>query len=175
MKCWRPPSRLYMGLGKKGNLPVPQQRRRCDARTPSSEGRLHRADRCGHLAQYLRRSGHRCRNWPVRGKKRCRFHGGYSTGPTTPEGLARTVAALQAGRTRWLRRLRDEGSPIPFGRKRGGRNRPLEEREQIALRETDAGGKLGSCPESFKLNKKARGASHCEESRRRFNQPIKTR
>jgi hypothetical protein len=27
--------------------------------------------------------------------KRCRFHGGYSTGPTTSEGVARTVAALK--------------------------------------------------------------------------------
>ena len=112
---------------------MPQRRDRCGAKLPSSEGRLNRADRCRHLAQYLRRSGHRCRNWPVRGKKRCRFHGGYSTGPTTPEGKARTIAALQAGRARWLRRLRDEGSPIPCGRRKGGRNRPLEEREQIAF------------------------------------------
>lgn len=174
MKCWRPPSRLYMGLGKKGNLPVPQQRRRCDARIPSSEGRLHRADRCGHLAQYLRRSGHRCRNWPVRGKKRCRFHGGYSTGPTTPEGLARTVAALQAGRTRWLRRLRDEGSPIPFGRKRGGRNRPLEEREQIAC-EKRRRREARIVPRELQTEQKG---ARCEPLRgkpSRFNQPIKTR
>ncbi len=27
-----------------------------------------------------------------------RLHGGLSTGPTTPEGMARTVAALKAGR-----------------------------------------------------------------------------
>ena len=36
-----------------------------------------------------------CRRWPVPGKKRCRLHGGMSTGARTPEGKAR---ALQPGR-----------------------------------------------------------------------------
>jgi hypothetical protein len=34
-----------------------------------------------------------------------------------------------AGRRRWLVRLKSEGQPIPCGRKKGGRNAPLEERE----------------------------------------------
>jgi hypothetical protein len=46
--------------------------------------------------------------------------------------MARTVAAMKAGRTRWLARLRAEGKPIPCGRKKGGRNRTVEEREQAA-------------------------------------------
>jgi hypothetical protein len=33
---------------------------------------------------------------------RCKFHGGLSTGPLTPEGKAKTLAALQAGYRRWL-------------------------------------------------------------------------
>lgn len=33
---------------------------------------------------------------------RCRMHGGNATGPKTPEGLARTLAAMRAGRARWL-------------------------------------------------------------------------
>ena len=32
---------------------------------------------------------------------RCRFHGGMSTGPKTEEGKRKTMAAMQAGWTRW--------------------------------------------------------------------------
>jgi hypothetical protein len=39
---------------------------------------------------------------------------------------------MKAGRARWLARLKSEGGPIPFGRKKGGHNRPLEEREHDA-------------------------------------------
>jgi hypothetical protein len=35
-------------------------------------------------------------------KERCRMHGGLSTGPKTPEGKARTLAALKAGFQRWV-------------------------------------------------------------------------
>ena len=35
---------------------------------------------------------------------RCRLHGGLSTGPRTAEGLQRTLAALRAGRARWVGR-----------------------------------------------------------------------
>ena len=35
--------------------------------------------------------------------RRCRMHGGLSTGPRTEEGLQRTLKALRAGRVRWLR------------------------------------------------------------------------
>lgn len=44
--------------------------------------------------------------------QRCKYHGGMSSGPTTMEGLARTVAAMLAGLERWRaeqRRLRDLG------------------------------------------------------------------
>lgn len=38
------------------------------------------------------RAGHPCRGQPMR-NGRCRMHGGASTGPRTPEGLARLRAA----------------------------------------------------------------------------------
>ena len=37
---------------------------------------------------------------------RCKYHGGLSTGPKTPEGLARSIDAMQAGRARWVERRR---------------------------------------------------------------------
>jgi hypothetical protein len=49
--------------------------------------------------------------------------------------MARTVAAMKAGRLRWLARLRAEGKPAPCGRKKGGRNRPAQERERAAREE----------------------------------------
>ena len=39
------------------------------------------------------RSGSLCQKPPVKGKSRCRLHGGLSTGPRTPEGKARCVAS----------------------------------------------------------------------------------
>jgi hypothetical protein len=78
--------------------------------------------------EYLRSSS-RCRNWAVRGKKRCRLHGGFSTGPRTPEGKARTVAAMVEGRRRLLEKLKAEGKPVPWGRKTGGVNRSAAERQ----------------------------------------------
>jgi hypothetical protein len=39
------------------------------------------------------RQGKPCCNRVVPGKRRCRFHGGLSTGPRTPEGRARIAAA----------------------------------------------------------------------------------
>jgi hypothetical protein len=97
------------------------------------KSRRHRCDARCHQG-----SLRRCRNWAIRGKRRCRLHGGLSTGPTTPEGMARTIAAMKAGRLRWLAQLKSEGKPIPCGRKKGGRNAPLTEREHAAyLRECE--------------------------------------
>ena len=39
------------------------------------------------------RSGVPCAKFPVEGKRRCRLHGGLSTGPKTPEGRAAILAA----------------------------------------------------------------------------------
>jgi hypothetical protein len=115
--------------------PAPEkraQRRRCDARIKHTPAGLERARRAGPAAlqKYMRRD--RCRNWALPGSKRCRLHGGHSTGPTTTEGKARTIAAMKEGRARWLAKLKAEGKPIPCGRKKGGRTRSAEDREQAA-------------------------------------------
>ena len=45
------------------------------------------------------RSGKPCAKYPISGKRRCRLHGGLSTGPKTAEGRARIAAAqLKHGR-----------------------------------------------------------------------------
>ena len=62
-----------------------------------------------------------CKNSPVAGRTRCRFHGGASTGAITPEGKARSIAAMVEGRRQWLERMQDEGKKIPCGRKAGDR------------------------------------------------------
>ena len=112
----------------------PAKRRRCDAHTRMNIAAAERAVREGRRPSFLRSSGY-CRNWALPGSNRCRLHGGRSTGPTTPEGMARTVAAMKAGRVLWLARLKSDGKPVPCGRKKGGRNRPAEERERAAREE----------------------------------------
>lgn len=44
------------------------------------------------------RDGQPCQAKSEPGKKRCRFHGGRSTGPRTPEGKARALGNLRRGR-----------------------------------------------------------------------------
>ena len=51
---------------------------------------LGRAQRCGARC----RDGHGCRAPRVEGKRRCKLHGGRSTGPRTAEGRARAAEAL---------------------------------------------------------------------------------
>jgi hypothetical protein len=77
--------------------------------------------RCG--ARLRSRHGW-CRKWPVRGRTRCRNHGGASTGPVTPEGKAKANAARKAGLARWREAMRGmkargEISRFPCGRKSG--------------------------------------------------------
>jgi len=63
-----------------------------------------------------------CRNWAVPGRRRCRFHGGKSTGPRTPEGKAASLAARLEGRRRRIAELAREGRTIATGHN-GGRPR----------------------------------------------------
>jgi hypothetical protein len=79
--------------------------------------------RCG--ARVRHRHGF-CRNWPVPGKTRCRFHGGLSTGALTDEGKTRSHAAMHDGWQRWLEKTRaakalGEIDRFPGGRKSGPR------------------------------------------------------
>lgn len=46
------------------------------------------------------RDGHACRAPAVKGRRRCKLHGGLSTGPRTPEGKVRALAALASARAR---------------------------------------------------------------------------
>ncbi|HEX9168960.1 MAG TPA: HGGxSTG domain-containing protein, partial [Roseiarcus sp.] len=50
---------------------------------------------------------------------RCRVHGGASTGPKSPEGKARVVAAMVEGRRKWAEQRRTEGRRFTAGRKGG--------------------------------------------------------
>lgn len=49
----------------------------------------------------LKKTGERCRSKDLHRGGKCKFHGGLSTGPRTPEGKARSIAAMHAGR--WKR------------------------------------------------------------------------
>jgi hypothetical protein len=60
----------------------------------------------------------RCQAWGM-ANGRCRFHGGLATGPRSPEGKARVVAAMIAGRRAWVERIHDEGGTFKSGRKTG--------------------------------------------------------
>lgn len=55
-----------------------------------------RQTRCGAKT----RKGHPCLCKAIPGKLRCKFHGGMSTGPRTPEGRARIA---EATRQRWAK------------------------------------------------------------------------
>jgi len=66
---------MNRGWLKHGNTPGdPSKARRCDARART-------------------RGNEPCRSPALRGKERCRMHGGRSTGPRTPEGRARSKRA----------------------------------------------------------------------------------
>ena len=101
--------------------------------------------RCGART----RSGGRCRRyvavdrWTKKLRKRCRNHGGLSTGPKFPDGKERSLAAANAGLARWRERMRVAKAAglitrFPNGRKAGPtrRQRELEahEREEALAR-----------------------------------------
>jgi hypothetical protein len=93
--------------------------------------------RCG--ARVRHRHGF-CRKWPVPGKERCRLHGGRSTGAVTADGKARSLAAMRAGRQRWLEETRakkaaGEIERFPGGRKSGSRWFTPRMREKRAMAE----------------------------------------
>ena len=69
------------------------------------------------------------------------MHGGASTGPKSPEGKARVVAAMVEGRRKWVERRRAEGRKFPAGRKRGERwvTEPMRERARAEAHRLGAG------------------------------------
>jgi hypothetical protein len=94
-----------------------------------------------------------CRRWPVKGKKRCRLHGGLSTGAKTPEGKARVLAALSEGRRRWIAQMKAEGKKFPWGRKAGYEwtTPAMREREIRGLRESAENAVLPARPTRSEL------------------------
>src|SRR5215472_12112597 len=85
-------------------------RRRCDARAKHTSAR-----KTGKAGPDWRNAFRHCRNWAVPGKLRCHLHGGRSTGPRTPEGKARSLAARLEGRRRRIAELALEGKKINGG------------------------------------------------------------
>lgn len=66
------------------------------ARVKRANGGIHPDEkwrRCGAKT----RAGSACSSRPVWGRRRCRMHGGSSTGPKTAEGRARALANLRRG------------------------------------------------------------------------------
>jgi hypothetical protein len=51
-----------------------------------------------------KKTGERCRCKALHRGSKCKFHGGFSTGAKTPEGKAKSIAALRAGQARWIAR-----------------------------------------------------------------------
>ena len=78
-----------------GGVAVNQMFRALAAELMSDEQPATPSDqRCGART----RKGSPCRSKPLPGKRRCKFHGGMSTGPKTPEGRERIA---EAQRRRW--------------------------------------------------------------------------
>lgn len=48
---------------------------------------------CHRCQAFSKRTKKQCRSPAVAGKTKCRFHGGKSTGPKTPEGKQRAIQA----------------------------------------------------------------------------------
>lgn len=76
------------GLINRDPVPAKAPRRHPSRQPPAkaSDGR------CGARRH---RDGHPCRAYAVPGKRRCKFHGGCSTGPKTAEGRAKALANLR--------------------------------------------------------------------------------
>jgi hypothetical protein len=58
-------------------------------------------------ARRINGGGLRCRAWALKGKTRCKRHGGATTPHKTPESHARSIAAKEAGFQRYVQRMRD--------------------------------------------------------------------
>ena len=79
------------------------------------------------------RQGHPCRRAALRGRRRCRLHGGLSTGPRTAEGLERSR------RSRWKHGRYSREALEARARERPMRPSTLEERQATRRRWARAG------------------------------------
>ena len=128
----------------------PWQPKRCDARVKNPV-------KIGRNGVRVARSPF-CRAWAMP-NGRCRVHGGASTGPRTPEGKARVVAAMVAGRRAWAERQCVEGRKFPAGRKRGAEwlTEPMRERARAEARRLGARRFTLDRPLTLALLKSAKG------------------
>ena len=128
----------------------PWQRKRCDARVKNPI-------KIGNNGVRVARSL-RCRAWAME-SGRCRVHGGASTGPKSPEGKARVVAAMVEGRRKWVARRRAEGRRFTAGRKRAERwtTEPMRERARAEARRLGGGRFTLDQPLVLALLKSAKG------------------
>jgi hypothetical protein len=105
----------------KAEAAAPTDLRKLHADPGARRGRLKNGNPCGDFLKAPRcgartRAGGCCRQpamvGPGGGRGRCRMHGGLSTGPRTPEGLARcrTVRLVHGCRTRALIGLRSRAT-----------------------------------------------------------------
>lgn len=93
------PKHQLRGLPKGKNDPVSEdQKQICGAMT--------KARRHNYGQRWRSRL---CQKPPVPGKTRCKLHGGASTGAKTPEGKARSIAAMIEGRQRWIEAMQTVG------------------------------------------------------------------
>src|SRR5271165_4696064 len=127
-----------------------RQRKRCDARIKN----LIKTGKNG--VAILR--GPRCRAWAMP-NGRCRVHGGASTGPKSPEGKARVVAAMVEGRRNWVERRRAEGRRFSAGRKTGSAwvTEPMRERARSEAHRLGGGRFTLDRPLVLALLKSAKG------------------
>jgi hypothetical protein len=111
--------------------PNSTKRQRCDARVKNP---IKRENGIATIR------GPRCRAWAME-NGRCRVHGGASTGPRTPEGKARVVAAMVEGRRKWVERRRAAGRRFSAGRKGGDAwiTDAMRERARVEARKLGAG------------------------------------
>jgi hypothetical protein len=102
--------------------------------------------------------GPRCRTWAME-NGRCRVHGGASTGPKSPDGKARVVAAMVEGRRKWVARRRAEGRRFTAGRKTGSAwvTEPMQERARAEAHRLGGGRFTLDRPLALALLRSAKG------------------
>lgn len=137
-----------MKFQRSTNLTTPPGIEKQLCRAEQQSWTLMKPDRSHTRVCGARRKHHRgyCQKSPLKGHWRCKLHGGASTGPTSPEGKAQTVAAMVAGRRRWVERMnraKAEGriEKFPGGRQPGqkGRRRTGNRVIDMAVRQIEAG------------------------------------
>jgi hypothetical protein len=133
----------------------PSRRQRCDARVKN----LFKI--CKNGVRVSR--GLFCKAWAME-NGRCWMHGGASTGPKSPDGKARVVAAMVEGRRKWVARRRVEGRRFTAGRKTGSAwvTEPVRERARAEAHRLGGGRFTLDRPLVVALLRSAKGDRVCE-------------